>query len=254
MSFFSEVVDWLSDPVNWRGPSGVPTRLVEHLEITGLTVLIAAVIALPLGLWLGHIGRGGALATSVSYLGRAAPTYAVLVLLAISPAPFGNNQTSTVTALVLFAISPILTSTYVGIRGVEPDAVDAARGMGLSGPQVLRQVELPLAAPMIISGIRLATTQVIATATIAALVAGGGLGRIISAGFGTQDEAQLFAGALIVALLALAAELVLGQVQRTATRAARPQGRRSLPAVRVVATQSAAQPAGATEAAASRVP
>lgn len=222
MSFVTDVVDWFGDPGNWTGPDGVPARLGEHLEITGLTVLIAAAVALPIGLWLGHIGRGGTLATGVSYIGRAAPTYAVLVLLAISPPPFGNNQTSTVTALVLFALSPILTNTYVGIRGVDPDAVDAARGMGLSGWQVLRQVELPLAAPLVISGLRLATTQVIATATIAALVAGGGLGRIITAGFGRQDDAQLFAGALLVAVLALLAELLLGGLQRASARRARP--------------------------------
>jgi len=221
-SFLGEVVAWFADPVNWQGPDGVIARLREHLEITGLTVVIAAVIALPVGLWLGHIGRGGALATGISYSGRAAPTYAVLVLLAISPAPFGNNQTSTVTALVLFALSPILTNAYVGIRGVDPDAVDAARGMGLSGWQVLRRVELPLAAPLVISGLRLATTQVIATATIAALVAGGGLGRIITAGFGRQDDVELFAGAVLVAVLALAAELVLGWLQRASARQARP--------------------------------
>lgn len=212
------VVDWFADPANWTGADGLGTRLVEHLEITVITVAVATLIALPLGLWLGHIGRGGALATNVSYIGRAAPTYAILVILALADEPFGRNQVSTVTALVLFAIPVILTNAYVGVQGVDPDAVDAARGMGLSGWQVLARVELPLAAPLIVSGLRLATTQVIATATIAALVAGGGLGRIITGGFARQDDAQLLAGSIVVAALALAAEGGFSLLQRRMAR------------------------------------
>ena len=127
-------------------------------------------------MWLGHIGRGGVLAVNVTNIGRAVPTFAVLTLLALAPAPFGLNTTSTLTALVLFALPPILTNTYVGMREVDPGAVDAARGMGMSGWQVTRRVELPLAVPLLMAGVRLAAMQVVATATIAALVAGGGLG------------------------------------------------------------------------------
>lgn len=212
------VVDWFADPANWTGPDGLGTRLVEHLEITVLTVAIATLVALPLGLWLGHIGKGGALATNVSYIGRAAPTFAVLVILALADEPFGRNQVSTVTALVLFAIPVLLTNAYVGVQGVDRDAVDAARGMGLSGWQVLTRVELPLAAPLIVGGLRLATTQVIATATIAALVAGGGLGRVITAGFARQDDVQLIAGSIVVAALALVAEGGFSLLQRRIAR------------------------------------
>jgi osmoprotectant transport system permease protein len=212
------VVEWFADPANWTGTNGLATRLVEHLEITVITVVVATLIALPVGLWLGHIGRGGALATNVSYIGRAAPTFAILVILALADDPFGRNQFSTVTALVLFAVPVILTNAYVGVQGVDRDAVDAARGMGLSGRQVLTRVEVPLAAPLIVSGLRLATTQVIATATIAALVAGGGLGRIITGGFARQDDAQLLAGSIVVAALALAAEGGFSLLQRRIAR------------------------------------
>ncbi len=215
-------IDYVSDSTNWQGADGLAARLGEHVQITVITVVIACVVALPIGLWLGHVGRGGALATNVSYIGRAAPTYAILVLLALAPAPFGSNQTSTVTALVLFAVPPILTNAYVGIRGVDPDAVDAAKGVGMTSWQVLRRVELPLAAPLVLAGMRVATTQVIATATIAALVAGGGLGRIITAGFARQDDAQLIAGSLFVATLALLAEGAFALGQRRSARAARP--------------------------------
>ncbi|MGF1663701.1 MAG: ABC transporter permease [Kineosporiaceae bacterium] len=219
------LVDWFADPANWTGPRAVPTLLAQHLQITVLTIAVAAAIGLPLGTWLGHVGRGGALATNLSYVGRAAPTFAVLVLLALAPEPFGRNQLSTVTALVLFALPVLLTNAYVGVREVDRDAVDAARGMGLSGWQILTRVELPLAAPFVVGGLRLATTQVIATATIAALVAGGGLGRIITFGFAVQDTAALLAGSILVAGLALTADGLLGLLQRRVSR--RPGGERS---------------------------
>jgi osmoprotectant transport system permease protein len=212
------LIGWFADPDNWTGPRAIPLLLGQHLEITALAVAVASAIGLPIGLWLGHVGRGGAFATNLSYVGRAAPTFAILVLLALAPEPFGRNQLSTVTALVLFALPVLLTNAYVGVRGVDPDAVDAARGMGLSPWQILTRVELPLAAPLVVGGLRLATTQVIATATIAALVAGGGLGRIITYGFAVQDTSALLAGSVLVALLALAAEAVLGLVQRTLSR------------------------------------
>ena len=206
MSAFSDVVDWFADPENWEGPGGVPARLVEHLGLTAAALGIACLIAVPLALWLGHLGRGGPLAVNLSNIGRAVPTFAVLVLLAIGPLGFGPK--ATVTALVLFAVPPILTNGYVGMREVDRDVVEAARGVGLSPLQVVRTVELPLAVPLLLSGIRLAAVQVVATATIAALVAGGGLGSIILLGFGTQDQAAVVAGALLVAAFALATELL----------------------------------------------
>jgi osmoprotectant transport system permease protein len=203
---------WFTDPGNWTGPGGVLVRTVEHVGLTAASVGIACALAVPLGLWLGHTGRGGTLAINISNIGRAVPTFAVLVLLALGP--LGLSLWSTLVALVLFAIPPILTNVYVGVREVDPDARAAAEGMGMSSRQVLSRVELPLATPLLLVGVRLATIQVIATATIAALVAGPGLGRIITAGFGLQDEAQIVAGGLLVAALALLTEMLFGRVSR----------------------------------------
>lgn len=214
MGWLVDAFAWLGDGQHWSGTDGIANRLVEHVWLSVAAVAIACLIALPLAIWLGHIGRGGFLAINVTNIGRAVPTFAVLTLLALSPSPFGLNTTSTLTALVLFALPPILTNTYVGMREVDPGAVDAARGMGMSGWEVARRVELPLAVPLVMAGIRLAATQVVATATIAALVAGGGLGRIITAGFARQDQAQLVAGAILVAVLALAVEGLMEVLQR----------------------------------------
>jgi osmoprotectant transport system permease protein len=214
MQWLWDAFGWLGDGRNWQGEDGVANRLVEHVWLSVAAVLIACVIALPLAVWLGHVGRGGFLAVNVTNIGRAVPTFAVLTLLALAPEPFGLNTTSTLTALVLFALPPILTNTYVGMREVDPGAVDAARGMGMGGWHVVRRVELPLAVPLVMAGIRLSATQVVATATIAALVAGGGLGRIITAGFARQDQAQLVAGAIVVALLALSVEGIMEVLQR----------------------------------------
>jgi osmoprotectant transport system permease protein len=153
-------------------------------------------------------------ALNIGNVGRAVPTLAVLVLLALAPPPFGNDDLSVVTSLVLFAVPPVLTNTYVGVREVDRAAVDAARGMGMSGWQVLRSVELPLAAPLVVQGLRLAGVQVIATATIAALAGGGGLGRLITEGFNRQDQPQLIAGAVLVAALALVVEGLFELLQR----------------------------------------
>lgn len=212
MSAFSDVVDWFADPEHWRGEGGVPVRLVEHLGLTAATVGIACAVALPVALWLGHIGKGGALAINLSNMGRAVPTFAVLSVLALTALGFG--RTSTLVALVLFAIPPLLTNAYVGMRSVDRDVLEAARGMGMTGLQLLGKVELPLATPLIMTGVRLCAVQVVATATIAALVAGPGLGRIITSGYGRQDQAQVLAGAVLVALLALAVEVGLAYVQR----------------------------------------
>ncbi|MGH8774276.1 MAG: ABC transporter permease [Jiangellaceae bacterium] len=205
-------VRWLFDGEHWQGPDGILTRLYEHLALTVISVAIACVVAIPVGLWLGHIGRGGTLAINVSNVGRAIPVFALLALLALTP--LGRSNAGTVLALVLFALPPILTNTYVGTREVDRDAVDAARGMGMDGMQLLRKVELPLAMPLLMNGVRLAAVQVVATASIAALVAGPGLGRIITNGFARQDLPQVVAGAILVALLALAVEGLMELAQR----------------------------------------
>lgn len=216
MGWLADAFAWLGDDANWRGEGGVADRLAEHLTLSVAAVLIACVIALPLAVWLGHVGRGGILAVNISNIGRAVPTFAVLTLLALAPAPFGLGHvtTSTLTALVLFAVPPLLTNTYVGMREVDRDVVDAARGMGMSGWQLVRRVELPLATPLLMAGLRLSAVQVVATATIAALVAGGGLGRIITSGFALQDQAKLVAGAIVVAVFALAVEGLMEVLQR----------------------------------------
>jgi osmoprotectant transport system permease protein len=213
------VLEWFADPENWQGPDGIPARLSEHLLLTVTSLAIAAVAALPLACWLGHIGRGGALAVNLTNIGRAVPTFAVLALLGVSIGsgslgPYGRAGLATLIALILFALPPIVTNAYVGVHEVDPDLVEAARGMGMNGWQIFRRVELPLALPLILTGVRLALVQVWATATIAALVAGPGLGRIITAGFAFQDQAQVLGGALLVAVIALVLELAMAGLQR----------------------------------------
>ncbi len=206
-----EVVAWFADPANWSGTNGVPNRLLEHLRLSGLSMLVATVVALPVGLLIGHTGRGGLFAVAVANLGRAVPSYALLlVFLPI----FGLGDATAFPALVLLAIPPILVNAYTGLREVDRDLVDAGRGMGMTEWQLLLRVEIPAAAPVIVAGLRLAAVAVVATATLAALVAGGGLGRYIADGFGLRREDRLIAGAILVALLALIVERLFTFVER----------------------------------------
>ncbi|MCK1798300.1 ABC transporter permease [Streptomyces sp. XM4193] len=213
MGVVADTWSWLTTGENWSGTGGVWDRLGEHLFLTLVCMVIACAVALPIALWLGHIGRGGALAINISNVGRAVPTLAVLVLLTISP--LGRSELwPTVIALVLFAIPPLLTNAYVGMREADRDVVEAARGMGMSGGQLLTRVELPLAYPLIMTGVRTATVQVVATATLAAIAGGGGLGRIITEGFNTYRTPQVVAGAVLVAVLALLVEGALVLLSR----------------------------------------
>lgn len=218
MSTLELALRWLNDPLHWQGVDGVPYRTGEHLAISALAVLLAAVVAVPVGLWLGHTGRGGGTTVVLSNVSRAIPTLALLTIFAATPIGFGNR--ATVVALAVFAVPPLLTNTYVGMRGVDLEVREAARGMGMTGGQVLRRVELPLALPLVAAGFRTAAVQVVATATLAALVGGGGLGTIINLGFGLQDPGQILAGGLLVAALAVLVELSLGLAQRALRRAA----------------------------------
>ncbi|MGW1468842.1 ABC transporter permease [Streptomyces sp. NPDC001493] len=213
MGVVADAWTWLVTGSNWSGPDGAAHRLAEHLYVSGLALLVACALALPLGLRLGHLGRGGALAINISNVGRAVPVFAVLALFMLTPLR-NSGYLPTVIALVLFAVPPLLTNTYVGMTGVDRAVVEAARGMGMSGTQVFLRVELPLAQPMIMSGLRSAAVQVVATASIAAMAGLGGLGRVITAGFNRYDTAQVFAGAVLVALLALAVEGVLLALDR----------------------------------------
>jgi osmoprotectant transport system permease protein len=215
---------WLTTGAHWSGPSGIPHRLGEHLFLTVVCMLISCAIALPIALVLGHLGKGGALAVNISNVGRAVPTFAVLVLLVLSPlGAYGNWPT--IIALVLFAVPPLLTNAYVGMREVDRDVVQAARGMGMTGGQLLVRVEVPLALPLILAGVRSAAVQVVATVTLAALPGEGGLGRIITAGFANFDTAEVVAGAFLVAVLALLVDglfVVAARLLGPAARGRRP--------------------------------
>ncbi|MER6103080.1 ABC transporter permease [Streptomyces sp. NPDC001832] len=213
MGVLGEAWTWLTTGANWSGESGVAHRLGEHLYVSGVALLLACATALPIALYLGHIGKGGALAVNISNVGRAIPVFAVLALFMVSPLR-DAGYLPTIIALVLFAVPPLLTNAYVGMTEVDRSVAEAARGMGMSGGQLFVRVELPLAYPMIMTGLRSAAVQVVATATIAAMVGQGGLGRIITAGFNTYNTPQVVAGALLVAVLALLVEAVLVGLDR----------------------------------------
>ena len=211
MSFLQTILLWFRDPANWTGSDGIPTRLSEHIRISAEALVIGAVIALPIGIVLGHYGRFGNLAINISNVGRAVPSFGLLV---ISFQVFGLGDIPILVALTALAIPPIVTNSYVALSGVDPDIKDAARGMGYRELAQLVRVELPLAVPLVMAGIRTSAVQVVATATLAAIVGGGGLGRYIIDGYAQQIYVKVAAGALLVALLALATELVLAGVER----------------------------------------
>lgn len=211
MNFLSKLGDWFADPAHWTGSGGVPTRLLEHLQYSGLALLIGVVIAVPIGAVIGHTGRGGFLVVGVANGLRSLPELGVLVLLATI---VGVGLSAVTIALVLLAVPPLLAGTYAGVRNVDPSVVDAARGMGMTERQILLKVELPNALPLLIGGLRNAALQVIATAAIAAFVSLGGFGRYLFDGLGVRDFTQMAAGAVLVAALALLVEAILAGVQR----------------------------------------
>jgi osmoprotectant transport system permease protein len=233
MNIFADTWSYLTDPANWQGDGGFLARLLEQLLLTGTALVVATLIGLPIALWLGHLGRGGFLAINISNVGRAIPTFALLALLVSADwpgsaefGPYGRAGLATLIALVLFALPPIVTQSYVAVREVPGEVKESARGMGMTGRQQLFRVELPLALPLVVSGVRLALVQVWATATIAALVAGPGLGRIITDGFYRSNYPQGIAGAIVVALVALVLEVTAASVERLAdpVRASSGQG------------------------------
>ena len=220
MNFLGDVLDWFTASAQWQGTNGIPNRFREHVVMSFAATLAACLIALPIGVALGHrpqSRKAAAVAINVANVGRAVPSYGVLVLFAVafglSGWP-GFGARPAFVALLLLAIPPILTNAYIGVRDVDLDTRDAANGMGMTGGQVLRRVELPLAMPLILAGVRTSAVQVVATATLAALTSWGGLGRYIVDGFAQFDRPQIFAGALLVAVLAVATEAGLGVLQR----------------------------------------
>lgn len=218
MEVLSAVATWFADPAHWQGEDGIPVRVWEHVQLSGAAVLIAAAVALPLGLYLGHTGRGGFVAINVANLGRALPSLALIALGLVASIALGLGLGfwPTLFALVPLALPPILTNTFIAVRGVDRDTIESARGMGLRESQILGQVELPLALPLILAGLRTASVNVVATATLGALVAGGALGRYIVDGLALQEYDRLFAGALLVAFLAILTEAGFGIFGRMA--------------------------------------
>jgi osmoprotectant transport system permease protein len=207
MDLVTATVQWLADPQQWQGPNGIPARLLEHVYLSAVSLGIAALVAMPLGLWIGHTGRLSWLTVSSANAWRALPSFAVIGLLVpfttrIDP-NLGFTLYPTVIAMILLAGPPILVNSYEGIAGVDRDLVDAARGMGMRERQILFRLEVPLALPVIATGIRLAAIQVIATATLGAVFGFGGLGRFILLGDANLNNGELFGGVFLVAALAL---------------------------------------------------
>ncbi|WP_082104343.1 ABC transporter permease [Demequina soli] len=233
MSTVGDAWTYLTTPESWVGANGMFARgfdgslrfqqdsilalAIEHVYMSFAAVAIAAAVALPLGLWLGHVRRGGGVTTVLSNLSRALPTLALLTLFAASAIGFGDR--AVIIAAAIFAFPPILTNTFTGMAGVDADVREAAFGQGMTRLQVALRVELPLAVPLIAAGLRTSTTQTVATVPLAALVAGGGLGVIINTGLATQRYGQVLAGGILVAALCLAVDWVLARVQRSVTPA-----------------------------------
>jgi osmoprotectant transport system permease protein len=198
-------VHWFGTAANWSGPDGIPARLLQHLSYSGLALLIAAAIGIPLGLVLGHTGRGAFAVINLANAARAVPTLGLLTLVVVA---VSIGVLPVLVALIALAVPPILVNTYEGIRTVDPELTDAAHGMGMTGPQVLLRVRFPVALPLVFLGLRLAAIQIVSTATIAAYVGLGGLGRFIIDGIERQDYASTVGGAVLAVLLALLAEVV----------------------------------------------
>ncbi len=214
MSFLGQVASWLTSGSHWSGPNGIPIRLAQHLELTALVVATAAVVGIGLGIVLGHSGRGGLAVINLANIGRAVPTLALLILFVLQ---FSIGILPAYLSLVALAIPPVLTNSYTGVRSVDPQVTQAARAMGMTPRQVVVRVELPIAVPLIMAGLRTTAVEVVATATLAGYVAYGGLGRYIIDGLATQDQVQLFSGAVLVAALAGLVDLVFSRVQRALT-------------------------------------
>jgi osmoprotectant transport system permease protein len=215
MNLFS----YLSDPANWQGPDGIWNLLLQHLFYTVSSVAIAAAIAIPLGIFIGHTGRGSFLVISLSNAARAIPTLGLLVLVVLL---LGTGTGPIIGVLAVLALPPILTATAAGVRGADHEAVHAARALGMSAGQVVAKVEWPLALPLVISGLRSATLQVVATATVAAYSSGEGLGRLLITGNATRNYPEMFAGAFLVAVLAIVLDILLGGLGWLAARHASP--------------------------------
>jgi osmoprotectant transport system permease protein len=217
MDLVAGIARWFGEPAHWQGPAGVPTRVGEHLLLAGVALAIATAIGLSAGIWVGHTGRGATLAINLANLGRALPTLAVMgIVLPVTAAidnQLGFKFYPAVAALIVLAIPPILVNAYAGISGVDREIVEAGRATGMRESELLRQVELPLAAPAILAGLRSATSQIIATATLAAVFGGPGLGRYLVEGYAQLDYPMMWAGVILVGVLFALAELGFSVLQ-----------------------------------------
>ncbi|MEU4577136.1 ABC transporter permease [Nonomuraea sp. ATR24] len=206
------LIDFFGDPARWTGFDGIPVRLLEHLEFSALALALAMLVAVPIGLLIGHTGRGGVLVVVSANLARALPTLGLLVLFVLL---LGTASIwPVIIPLVLLAVPPILVNTFEGIRGVDPELRDAAYGMGLRGGQVLGRVLVPVALPLILLGLRLSAIQVVATTTVAAYTGLGGLGRFVIDGFATKDYASVVGGSVLIVLFALVVQIAFTLAQR----------------------------------------
>ncbi|MET8863240.1 ABC transporter permease [Nonomuraea sp. NPDC004580] len=213
-SFLGWLGDFFGDPANWSGTGGIPARLLEHLEFSALALLLAALVAVPLGLLIGHTGRGEVLVVVTANLARALPTLGLLVMFVLL---LGTASIwPVIIPLVLLSVPPILVNTFEGIKGVDPELRDAAYGMGLRGGQVLGRVLVPVALPLILLGCRLSAIQVVATTTVAAYTGLGGLGRYVIDGFATKDYASVVGGSVLIVLFALVVQVLFALAQRVA--------------------------------------
>jgi osmoprotectant transport system permease protein len=208
---FSGLIDWLVDASHWRGTDGVPARVGEHLYYVSLAVLVAAAIAVPLGLFVGHTGRGSVLVVGLSNAMRALPTLGLVTILVLA---MGLGEWPALIGLIVLAVPAILSGAYAGMQDVDRGVIDAARGMGMTGWQRLWRVEVPNALPLIIGGLRGAVLQAVATAAVAAFVGLGGLGRILLDGLKVRDYSKMLAAAVLIAVLAVLLDLLLAAVQR----------------------------------------
>jgi osmoprotectant transport system permease protein len=218
MNPIEAALGWLGDGTHWTGPAGVPTRLLEHLALSGASLAIAMAVAIPVGIWIGHTGRLTSLAVNLANLWRSIPSLALIGIVvpitsAIDP-QLGFKVYPTLIAMVVLALPPILVNTQAGVAGVDRDLVEAARAMGMRERQVVRGLELPIALPAVVSGLRSAAVQVVATATLGAIFGSGGLGRYLVEGIAQRDDGMTYGGVILVAGLALAVEGAFVLVQR----------------------------------------
>ncbi|MGO1524070.1 MAG: ABC transporter permease [Nesterenkonia sp.] len=219
MSLLEETVVWFADPAQWSGSSGIPWRLAQHMGYTALAVAAAAVVAVPLGLYIGHTGRWSNLAVLSTGALRALPTLGLLTLLALQ---LGIGLSAPIIALAVLCVPPLLAGIYSGLEAVDAATVDAARAQGMTESQVILRVELPLAMPLIVGGLRSAVMQVLATATVAAFIGVGGLGRYIIDGLALSDTARVLGGAVVVVVLALVLDALFAAAQRLSMHLADP--------------------------------